>query len=230
MSTMKGLWYFLIITLLVHSCKIVNVEEESTLAGVILDIRMYIAIADEAFNDRLNPDSPAYFGDEYTNGIKILYYYKGNKLTFEEYHKAMLKWHYETEGTLWYYIDEVLAKYKTIYPPFWGLEAEGSDKYFYIDCINGSHEVYETGFSYTYICYPDGSEDEIKARIYSNKGLTVIDKIWINGELVKESHESLSYQPYYNPKYYPWMRQLTSSNGVPTGYLIPDGRAIVITK
>jgi hypothetical protein len=91
----KGLWYFLIITILMYSCKNDTFEEESSIAGVVFDIGVNIAIVDESFSDRLNPDSPAYFGDEYTNGIKVLYYYKGNKLTYEEYNKAMLKWFYE---------------------------------------------------------------------------------------------------------------------------------------
>jgi hypothetical protein len=40
--------------------------------------------------------------------------------------------------------------------------------------------------AYAYICYPDGSEDEIKVQMYENntfRNTILINKLWINGEL-----------------------------------------------
>ena len=167
-----------------------------------------IVIVDEAQNDRLNPESPSYFGDDYVNGIKNLCLYNGKKRTFLEHY-------YLTGGGSWFFLDDV-EKIKTIIRP-----AYDTFGYFFVSIgwcspfIEDDRKV-----TYAYIQYPDGSEDEIKWEytIYFEH-----EKIWINGELVFQTHyedvivEALSTpdkpyiaratnQTYFNPKYYLWMK------------------------
>ena len=176
---MKRLWYILIIITMMYSCKKGDIGEKSNIGGSNIDNIVIILIVDESFNDRLNPDSPAYFGDNYTNEIKVLYYHEGEKLTFiEEY--------YATGGGKSYFINDV-ENHKDISPS--SVSPLGFSS---IDCTTFNYSCFselEGVFSFTYISYPDGSEDEIKVEYNADDFGIDIDKLWINGELAYDKDE-----------------------------------------
>jgi len=205
--------------------------------GVILNLNVRVVIVDEALKDRLNPESSAFFGVEYTDEIKVLYLCEGKKLSFLEYY------YYRGGGkTFWY--DDV-EKRKPVFPPYRKIEDldiyqdQGSLGYYFIDCSIGAVDGVinmEDGrkVTYTYISYPDGSEDEIKVQIYENEkgSMVLINKIWLNGELAFDNHwngfETL--KAYYNPKYYPWLTPAFDKEGNQIGFR-PDGQwLLVLTK
>ena len=72
--------------------------------------------------------------------------------------------------------------------------------------------VYEEGrhYFYTYICYPDGNEDQIKFRCLQDEKTMYgwrqnFDKIWVNGELAFDLFDASKENiwKHYNPKYFP---------------------------
>lgn len=182
-----------------------------------------MVLVDSAFNDRLNPKSPGYWGDEYVKGIKVFSLYKGRRITPYEAHQIT--------GLSWYepgIFDTPVRSYEKPWRDKDGtihMVRQNTLGYYYISCITAWEEPfrYET---YIYICYPNGSEDEIKILLYVTKDeykISYNDKIWVNGELAyaMSENEKLflsgelpdsvdimnpdNFQNYYNPKYYPWL-------------------------
>lgn len=200
-----------------------------------------IVILDKAQNDRLNPESPSYFGKDYSNGIEVFYLYNGIKRTFLEYY-------YLIGGGTWYFIDNV-EKIKPIFPPYrktvdYGDMSYGTLGYFFVDISwYPTFEEDDLDVSYAYIQYPDGSEDVIKCEYstYYGEKIYCREKIWINGELVfqlrykKVIVESLSTpdepfifnQAYFNPKYYPWLEPVFLG-GIQVGVQPKEGTDIIV--
>ena len=176
--------------------------------GMVIDTQISVLIVDEVFDDRLNPESASYWGEEYINGITCSFLYEGIKIKVPSYPKIISDPSWQTIG------------------------------YYYIVCDpRGSYIEEDKTFAIIWICYPDGKEDEVKSEIYQNGLQILLDKIWINDELAYQRLyedvvvESLSTpeesfivkRPYYNPKYYPWLKPLLDENGnqigeVPEGY------------
>lgn len=192
------------------------------------DLVIQIVLTDPELNDRLNPESESFLGEEYTRDIEVLYRYKDQKLTLPQL------WPLQTnEGA-------ILGEWSTIYPPY--IENNGGEKtdrntkgYFYIEAspyvTEGNRDI-----AYTYIKYPNGSEDEIKVQLYRTPSLLLMDQIWINGELAYSMlprEGSLSTKQYYNPEYYPFLVPTLDDNGKQIGDLVqPEGgtRIIMIKK
>ena len=219
---MKTSILFLLIFYLFCSC---NKMEEEVPTSFVQDIMVRVIIVDITQNDRLNHDSPAFWGDDYTNEIEVLYLCDGKKLTYLEYYTFM-------GGGDWFVIDDV-EKSKFVRPPYGqnGESNEMTNGYYFIDCTSGAyviedgHEVY-----YTYIRYPNGSEDEIKVQLYEAKNLHLKDKVWINGELVYEIGFWGVKEHYYNAKYFPFMQPVVDDNGNQVGIMPAVSNAFVITK
>ena len=221
---MKNAVIYLIMMALFCSCNADRGESElQDINGqntISLRFGVNIVIVDEELNDRLNPESPSYFGDDFTDGIEIFYLCDGKKLTL--FGGA---WSYLTKAV--FPSSEEIASYKPITPPVrwmerYGYIDNGTLGFYFINCSSFAFfNEDDKDVTYTYIHYPDGSEDEIKVQLFIwNEGNKVnIDKLWINGELAYDADyksviiESLSTPDqdfilkvaYYNPKYYPAM-------------------------
>jgi hypothetical protein len=198
----------------------------------IIDTRMKIVLVDSLFQDRLNPELPAYFGEAYADGIKVLYLYNGRKLTFIEYCTLMQRTPIEGfEG------------YKTIHPPYRSTAGydsinEGTLGYYFLDTDPIIDDEAEEGPKYVYIQYPDGNEDEIKVQLFRNERGTIclMNKIWFNDELAYAMSENYalfllgqlpdsvkgpdSFLNYYNPKYYPWLEPILNDDGNQVGHAV----------
>jgi len=143
---------------------------------------------------------PCYLGDKYANGIEVLYLVNGKKLTLTEY--------YYDGGAVNGIIDNIENIKPTILSPD-VTECCGSFGNYFIDCSRWDLKYYyfdEQPTTYTYIRYPDGSEDEIKVHYYRvfKNSLIVPDKIWVKGELALSMDDNL----YYNPKFFPRLKTL----------------------
>ena len=227
---MKRIFFLLFFVALFVSCNNSN-EEESDRPGIdgyIYDLGILIVIIDEAENDRLNPESPAYFGDDYAEGIKVLYLVNSKKLTILEYLQFV-----GLGVTFHLSADDLARRLLTIKPPIMkSHEYDYLDRtlvYYYLDCTMASQEI-EDGMlvSYCYISYPDGSEDEIKVQYCKGKNYLVKDKLRINGEVVFDNYMNGPelIDIYYNPKFYPWMKTILDSKG--NEHLRPEGLDIVV--
>jgi hypothetical protein len=207
-----------------------NNEDEVIVGGILKDMALFIVITDKDNNDRLNPESSAYFGDVFIKGINVMYLCDGKKLSFLDYY-------YYTGGGTLFVIDDV-KNHNPISPPapYWATLC-----YYNIDCSRGTlTSVIEDGkmFTYTYICYPDGNEDEIKVQIYNEKTdmgwATMLEKIWINGELAADFSNNVFCRTdkyaYFNPKFYPWMEPSYDTDGNYWGMKPKAGSIVVITK
>lgn len=208
----------LLIVMQFCSCTINNRSNDEPNEGALLAINVNVVIVDEALNDRLNPDSPSYFGEEYVRGIKVLYLCDGKKLEFLDYY-------YFIGGGVRFFIENVKNRNPISEPHF------DSFGHYFIDCVGTPFMENGEQVVYTYLSYPDGNEDEIKVRYFHDGGFLAIDKIWINGELALEGVEIVNPgQMYYNPKYFPWMRPIIDNSGKQTG-IVREGRGlIVLTK
>jgi len=224
---MKNTVLFLMMMTFFCSCK----KNESNVNHDVVDLTVKIVIVDESLKDRLNPDSPSYFGDEFANGIEVLYLCNGKKLPFSEYYKLI-------GGGSLFYIDDVENK-KPISPPLkwsegYGYINQGTLGYYFIDCSSGMAAfVIEDNekVTYTYIRYPDGKEDEIKVQYIDKETLLLTGKIWINGELAFERGEWGVKSFYYNPKNYPWLEPVLDDAGKQIGVSPKNGtKIVVITK
>ena len=209
------------------SCK----KDVSNVNKDVIDTTVYIVIVNEALEDRLNPDSPSYFGDKFVNEIEVFYLCNGKKLPFLDYYKFI-------GGGSLFYIDDVENK-KPISPPLrwterYGYIDQGTLGYYFIDCSSGlAASVIEDNekVTYTYIHYPDGSEDEIKVQYIEKDGLLLTGKIWIKGELAFESGAWGVKDFYYNTKYYPWLEPVLDNAGKQIGVSPKKGtKIVVITK
>ena len=167
--------YFLCCVALASLCACESETKEEPVSD-FSDLVIQIVLTDPELNDRLNPGSPSFLGEEYTQGIEVLYRYKDQKLTLPQL------WPLQTNG------GAILGEWSTIYPPY--MEDNGYGKtdgntkgYYYIEAspfvTEGNRDI-----AYTYIQYPDGNEDEIKVQLYRTSSLLLMDQIWINGELV----------------------------------------------
>jgi len=207
---MKNSVIFLLMLTFCCSC-------DKGVSGGIGNTLVVIVIVDEAFNDRLNPESPAYFGNDYTRSIEVLYLCDGQKLTYLGGYYAF------TGGGSRWFIDDVEKNHKTISTPGRALN------YYYIDCTSRAVITEaDKKVTYTYIRYPDGSEDEIKVQIRTD--LVVIDHLWINGELVFSFNTGSATTRYYNPKYYPWLLPVYDDKGNQSGVIPKQLGMVVITK
>lgn len=151
--------YFLCCVALASLCACESETKEEPVSD-FSDLVIQIVLTDPELNDRLNPGSPSFLGEEYTQGIEVLYRYKDQKLTLPQL------WPLQTNG------GAILGEWSTIYPPY--MEDNGYGKtdgntkgYYYIEASPFVTEA-NRDIAYTYIQYPDGNEDEIK---YSYTGL-----------------------------------------------------------
>lgn len=202
-------------------------KEEQPIHPVLIEPGMQIVLTDPELNDLLNPGSPSFLGEEYTKGIIVMYLNAGKKTLYRSISQ------YTDEGG-------TPKEWNTIYPPYDDVEGYGRVKkntkgYYYLpfpfDKTEENQDV-----SYIYIRYPDGSEDEIKSRMYIADGISIIDQMWINGELAYSMHPregSQSTKQYYNPEHYPFLVPALDDNGKQIGDLVqPEGgtRIVVIKK
>ena len=215
--------FFLCCVALAGLCACESEPQEGQISCVE-DIVIQIVLTDPELNDRLNPGSPSLLGEEYTQGIEVMYRYKDQKLTLP------LLWPLQTHG------GAILGEWSTIYPPYkddevYGMVNQNTMGYYYIEAspfvTEGNRDI-----AYTYIQYPDGNEDEIKVQLYRTSSLLLMDQIWINGELVYSMHPkegSLSTKQYYNPEYYPFLVPTLDDDGKQIGDLVqPEGGTSII--
>ena len=206
-------------------------NDEGNDEGIILSTRIKIIIADQELHDRLSPESPSYFGETYAEGIEVLHLYKGEKFTTIELRQ------FET-GKVYFPEDDVV-----IQPPFretadYGAINQNTFGYYFWDAYPRVWTAVDD-ICYTYIRYPDGSEDEIKVlllRFGEHKTSIRMEKIWINGELAYAMSENTAlslregtlpqtidtsnpdnFKAYYNPQNYPWLEPLLDDNGIQMG-------------
>jgi hypothetical protein len=207
---MKTLAYFLFMVALLCSC--ISCKEEQSIGGDVVALGLFVCILDEAFNDRLNPESSSYFGDEFIKNTKITYTADDSKSKYV------------------FPMNESFYLSEEIKPPFRWYEndkdayyiKENSRGYYYFQCRAGVD---------TKICYPDGSEDEIKVEIWQSEDtrVTNIGKVWINDELVYERGFYKVKNHYINPKYSPFMKPLYDEDGNIWGELPDYGKFLTLT-
>ena len=198
---------------LFYSCNLINDEKPEF--GDVVSLGLCVCFLDGTFNDRLNPESPSYFGDEFINNTKIIYTADDSK---SKYLIPCTKSCYLSEG---------------IKPPFrWVVDdryqgggyytKENSRGYYFLPCGGGGDiKIY----------YPDGSEDEIKVEIWESEDTRVmcIGKVWINDELVYEIGFFRVKEHYYNPKYFPFMKPLFDDDGKQYGEAPDYGNFLTLT-
>lgn len=225
---MKNIAIFGLFLFLLGSCDselAPSIDEEEPISGIVVDTRLFVALVDQELQDRLNPDSPAYFGETYAEGIKLMYLYNGKKLTILE------AWPHFSVG-------EYSDNFDEIFPPFretadYGAISEGTYGYYFLNGTNGPILSDEDLISYMYIHYPDGKEDEIKVQLFKskNRNLTLLRKVWINGELAYAMSENVVlfrlgllpdtadrsdpdyFLDYYNPANFPFMEPVLDDDG-----------------
>jgi len=221
---MKNAVVILMIVLLFGSCTNKDVPNYDALNHVIS-----LMVVDEALHDRLNPKSSSYFGEEYIQGIKFFNKVNDEKSEYEP------PYYYASEGPDPYFWRirangipikaEDVERMQLIQPPYVWHETEHSSMWVANGTTHGFYFIRNEGlsllteeegemFSYLYIQFPDGSEDEIKAREYKNKSgsVGIFDKIWINGDLAYENKFDPA-KNYFNPKYYPDLVPLYDKDG-----------------
>ncbi|MDR3140818.1 MAG: hypothetical protein LBU37_03715 [Tannerellaceae bacterium] len=173
---MKNLIIFGMMLLAGGSCSMDKdspIDDHPDITEDIIDTRIKIAIVDSLLQDRLNPESPAYFGETYASGIEVLYLDNGKKRTFLE---------------RWYLIyGEPHEEYRTINPPYRSTaEYEAIDcgtlGYYFLDASSIMYADAEEEPVYVYIQYPDGNEDGIKIQLYRNErgNICLMNKIRFN--------------------------------------------------
>ena len=216
-------FFLLTLATLFYSCNKGEIIEDKA----VCNLSLRIVICDETQNDRLSPESSAYFGDYYMKGIELLFLCDGKKCTFIDYYRFI-------GGGSWFWIDDV-ENHVYVSPPFRQIGEYNIDQltlgYYYIDCTSSAYIMeYGQKVTYTYIKYPDGNEDEIKTQIYEAPGLMINEKIWINGELAYEMGAWGAKDFYYNPKYYPWMKPVYDDIGSQKGVMPEAGNMVVMIK
>lgn len=218
--------FFLCCVALAGLCACESETKEEPAHFGIREPGMQIVLTDPELNDLLNPESPSFLGEEYTKGILVMYLNAGKKTLYKSVSQ------YTNEGG-------TLKEWNTIYPPYDDVEGYGRVKkntkgYYHIQFpfykLEENQDV-----SYIYFQYPDGSEDEIKTQMYINGGVSLIDQIWVNGELAYSMHPregSLSTKQYYNPEYYPFLVPTLDDDGKQIGDLVQpeDGTRIIVIK
>ena len=204
---MKNLAIYFIILALISSCKKDSGSSEHR-EGTFYNVSIKALIVDQELHDRLNPESPSYFGDEYVQNISLLFLEpeSGRKLTF-------LESYFIVGGGGWFFIDNV-DKIKPIESP-----DSRSFGYFFLPVSGYNYfQIGDPSVGYTYIRYPDGSEDEIKFEVWQEKDRYENGKIWVNGELAYSIGCVKTLEGYYfNPKFYPFSEPILNSEGKPIG-------------
>ena len=209
---MKNFVIFLMAMAFLFSCQKNKVESlNDGTDSFFFDFNFNFVIVDEDFQDRLNPVSPAYYGEEYVEGIKLL---DAQKKEFDPYA------HYNSVRSV---VEEEMT---FIQPPYRWFPGPGPG-YIY----QGTHGYYFIRYSFPdtytvpdddgaliiqYIRYPDGDEDEIKVRVYRKPGVQTFDRIWINDELAFEGCK-WNVNSYYNPKYFKWLGPVMDGYGKQIG-------------
>ena len=226
---MKNFVIFMMIVLFCSCNKAANTGGDEEIGGDVGDfvkLNLEIVIVDADLNDRLNPESPSFWGEDYTEGIEVMYLYDGKKITFLENYRLI-------GGGSLFFVDDV-ENLKPISSPRQGINTLG---YYFIDHCHPFTAVPiiedEQKVTYAYICYPDGSEDEIKCQIWINEteSVMVIGKIWINRELaydMRGAQGEYGWERYYNPKYYPWLEPVLDDEGKQMGVKPKDYATIVV--
>lgn len=215
---MKNIILFLTITALFCSCE-KNAEEVQidTPSGVVIDFRINILVTDGMLQDRLNPESPAYFGEEYVEGIKLYTIVNGEKRMIEyPLINEPFRWYVDKDGNSSQSYNGTLGYYFIQFP---------------FPKIGGYIEESGKIYMYLYIQYLDGSEDVIKIQEYKNETGSIhsFDKLWINGEL---AFELIHPEFYYNTKYFQWLVPVLGDDGKQIGNKVmpKDGFNVVIKK
>jgi hypothetical protein len=188
-TNMKRIGIFGLSLLLFASCSMEQTQEDDIDACEcdVVNLVLQITLVDQNLQDRLNPESPAYFGDDYCRGIEVLRLYGDRKLPLsgEDYTTIQIP------GI----------------PNYDGAMRRSSGGYYFMDISPGAPA--EDGFSHIYVQYPDGNEDEVKVQAYKNESgsLLLIDKVWFNDELVYDmrGRDGSPGPDYYNPAYYPFL-------------------------
>ena len=226
---MKLFLNFLIITLFFCSCS--KDKDESGTNFVPLP-PFSIAIVDSALNDRFNPESPSYFGEEYIKQIDVL---SPNVNTNELVSLGKMDYLRTWLETDTHCPPELLDKIVGLVAPTGYLFS--SDYYsiplFTPGCLVEDGQCY----GYLFVRYPEGNEDELKFDIRTVEGggnNLYLFKIWVNGELAYEMGSSkmdgrYDYR-YFNPKYYPFTVPDYDKNGVFLGMLPKEAKLLFITK
>jgi len=236
------------------NAKIEELQEESIKALLVEELQdekprfgsygpIGVVIVDENYNDRLNSESPSYWGNEYTNGINLYAMHKSERVLYRDIFSLQNSEEFGGSVPI-FAIDEYYAKFSTItsYP----VNITKDIQFYMIFCGEGESEFTEDEETivYNWISYPDSSEDEIIVKMAGLEGLPsewYIDKLWINGELafqreyedvivesLSTSNEPFIYkQAYYNPKFYPWMKPVFTDKGEKMG-VIAEGYCNVI--
>ena len=226
---MKNSILSLIIIALLCSCSLKNSEtidesetigESESTACFYTNHILWVILVDEEFNNKLNPESPSYFGDEFIQKMEVTYLIEGRKLTH-------LQAYYYAGGDNKFWRDDI-EKWSPIMHPcncvnlLDAIIDPSKGLCYLLDCTSdwGLFIEDDQEVSYTYIPYPDGSEDVIKMEIYNNHsincGISIQGKIWVNGELAFEREEQNLGNNYYNPKFFPFMKPIIQ-DGIQVG-------------
>ena len=199
---MKTKIIFFIIIAFICSC-----NNEDNLGSDVVYVRIRVMIVDEELNDRLNPESPSYLGDEYIQNISV-----GYRAIREDNDNVLIE-SFEQKQPVTYRNGTRQQYIYFIWCSPYAIDYRDEDNEDYKD-LGWSVCKYPT---YTDIYYPDGSVDEIKSQFrYSsgdNGSVLTISKIWVNDELAYEFGYTRERPPYYNPEYYPWLKPMYDTEG-----------------
>lgn len=206
---MRNMFLFLMLSLtILTSC------EEESVGGGVIDVYIPVVLTDANLNDLLNPDSSGYLGDEYVKGIEFYCEYKGQRITYQDHWKINPGSGMESH------------EYGKVFPPYrevegYGKISEGMLGYYFINATPFTLGTQMENIAYSYICYPDGSEDELKVIFYKQDHL-LIDQIFLNGKMIYSMtpmEGSVSKEQYYDPEHYPFLKPYVDDNGQQIGNL-----------
>ena len=147
---MKNPFIYLLIMAFICACD--KMSNEDGMSSVV-STRLRVVIVDEALNDRLNPESAGYWGNEFTQNIQVVH--GGFEGVFDD------------DGDNCRYVTRIQGK------PVSEPDGYSKGKYF-IWCADGiTPLIYAEDsedpnllkdFVFTHITYPDGAKDEIKVQ------------------------------------------------------------------
>ena len=227
---MKNLAICLMIMALFCSCNKKSAEEPNDApSGVVMSFIINIVIVDDEFQDRLNPESPSYFGEEYIQEIKLF--------TIDDGKERMIGYHNQVISNRFNEVIPFIQEPCRLYVDKDGVSHQIDNGTLGYYCIPWSFAVSsndEDGKKYMSIIirYPDENEDVIKLREYFVQGengfVWSYDKLWINGEL---ACERIQPEFYYNTKYYPWLIPVLDDDGNQIGNrVMPTSHNVFITR
>ena len=220
---MKKLFFYASIVALFCSCNKNSVESDQPYpenSNEVISLSLKMVVLDESFNDRLNPESEGYFGDEYVKGMKF-FFFDSEVKGFEDPELAAVA----TAGCI-------------LPPSIWREHVncyvnQGSRGYYFFPCGTIPYISFpddNKGVCF-YILYPDGNKDEVKTVIRKAKNVTHIGKIWINDELAYQNDHGPNAlnKVYYNPKFFPFMKPVFDDQGKKIGEIPDYGSGIFLT-